>query len=58
MVEDPIRTRKNRTEQTIRGSEVVGGVKVNATQYVTGRTEVMTQTLVPCNAQQASYTFN
>jgi len=58
MVEDPIRTRQNRTDKTIRGSEVFGGVKVDATQYTTGRTDVRTQALVPCNAQQAAYTFD
>jgi len=52
-----VRDRKNRKDNKVRGQEVVGGVKVDATRYVTGRTQVIVNDLIPSNARQAAYVF-
>jgi hypothetical protein len=52
-----VRDRKNRKNNKVRGQSVVGGVKVDATEYVTGRTQVIINDLVPSNARQAAYVF-
>jgi len=57
MASDPIRTRKNRQDKTVRGQEVFGGVQIRATQYCTGRTDVQVETVPVTNAQRAAYAF-
>lgn len=52
-----VRDRKNRKNNKVRGQSVVGCVKVDATQYVTGRTNVIINDLIPSNARQAAYVF-
>jgi hypothetical protein len=57
MVSDPVRTRKNRVNNKVRGSEVFGGVQINATEYTTGRVDVQIQTVPVTNSQRAAYAF-
>jgi len=52
-----VRDRKNRKDNKVRGQEVVGGVQIDATEYVTGNCNIIIET-VPCmNARQAAYAF-
>jgi len=51
------RDRNNRKNNKIRGNEVVGGVRIDATRYVTGRTDVSIQTLIPKNTRQAAFVY-
>jgi len=56
-MQDANRVRRNRKDNKVRGQEVVGGVQIDATEYVTGRCDVRIKT-VPCmNSQQAAYAF-
>jgi len=57
-MQNPTRVRRNREDNKVVGSDVVGGVKVRATEYCTGRTDVSVKQLVPRTAEQAAYTFN
>jgi len=57
MASDPVRDRKNRKDNKVRGQSVVGGIKVDATKYASGRTQVIVSELIPSNAQQAAYVF-
>lgn len=52
-----VRDRRNRMDNKVRGNTLVGGVRVDATRYVTGRTTVDLKRLVPRNAEQAAYVF-
>jgi hypothetical protein len=54
---EALRTRQNRMDNKVRGNTVVGGVRIDATEYPTGRTEVITKGLVPRNARQAAFVF-
>lgn len=58
MASKAVRDRKNRRDNKIRGQAVVGGIKVDATEYATGRTQVIINELVPSNARQAAYVFD
>jgi len=53
-----VRDRKNRKDNKVRGQCVVGGIKVDATKYASGRTNVIVNELVPSNARQAAYVFD
>ena len=57
MASKAVRDLKNRNENTIRGNEVVGGVRIDATKYCTGRTDVRTMQLIPSTAEQAKFVF-
>jgi hypothetical protein len=52
-----VRDRKNRMNNKVRGQAVVGGIKVDATKYASGRTQVIINELVPANSRQAAYVF-
>jgi hypothetical protein len=58
MATNAVRTRKNRKDNKVRGVEVFRGVRVDATEYVTGRTEVIIKDLVPRTAEQAAFVFD
>jgi len=52
-----VRDRQNRKSNEVRGTEVVGGVQIDATEYVTGNCNIRIET-VPCmNARQAAHAF-
>jgi len=58
VMSEAVRNRKNRMDNKVRANEVVGGVRIDATRYVTGRTEVTTKQLIPRNARQAAFVFD
>jgi hypothetical protein len=54
---ETVRNGKNRRNNKVRGQTVVGGVKVDATEYASGRTQVIINDLTPSNARQAAFVF-
>jgi hypothetical protein len=48
------RDRRNRKDNKVRGSAVLGGVRVDATRYVTGRTDVSIRSLAPRSPREAA----
>jgi hypothetical protein len=55
---EAVRNRKNRKNNKVRGTEVVGGVQIDATEYASGRTQVIIQTVPVTNSQRAAYAFS
>lgn len=54
---EALRNRRNRMDNKVRGNTLVGGIRIDATEYTTGRTEVITKELIPRNARQAAFVF-
>jgi hypothetical protein len=44
-------------DNKVRGNTLVGGIRIDATEYTTGRIEVITKELIPRNARQAAFVF-
>jgi len=44
-------------DNKVRGNTVVGGVRIDATEYASGRTDVQSKVLIPSNARQAAFVF-
>jgi hypothetical protein len=48
------RNRRNRQDKTVRDNQLVGGIRVSARRYCTGRVEIDVMNLVPSTGEQAA----